>query len=65
MVTGRLTIHGETRPTTFTVVRRNGRFRGTVGLKQSDFGIQPISILGGTVRVKDELKIEFDVVARK
>ncbi len=65
MVTGRLTIHGETRPTRFAVVQENGRFRGTVGLKQSDFGIQPISILGGTVRVKDELKVEFDIVARR
>ena len=64
-VTGRLTIRGETRPTTFSVVRQDGRFRGTVALKQRDFGIEPISILGGTVRVKDELKVEFDVVARR
>jgi hypothetical protein len=33
-----------------------------VTLKQSDFGIRPISIVGGTVKVKDELKVEFDVV---
>jgi polyisoprenoid-binding protein YceI len=65
MVTGRLTIHGETQPITFAVVRQKGRFRGTVGLKQSDFGIQPISILGGTVRVKDELNVEFDIVTRR
>jgi polyisoprenoid-binding protein YceI len=65
MVAGRLTIHGETRPTTFSVVRQDGRFRGTVALKQRDFKIEPISILGGTVRVKDELKVEFDVVARR
>jgi polyisoprenoid-binding protein YceI len=65
MVTGRLTIHGGTRSTTFSVLRQDGRFRGTVALRQRDFGIEPISILGGTVRVKDELKIEFDVVARR
>ena len=63
-VTGRLTIHGATRPTTFVVTRQDGRFRGTVALKQRDFGIEPISIVGGTVKVKDELKIEFDIVAR-
>ncbi len=28
-----------------------------------DFGIKPISIAGGTVKVKDELKIEFDIRA--
>ncbi len=33
-------------------------------MKQRDFGIMPISIAGGTVKVKDEIKIEFDVVAR-
>ena len=63
-VTGSLTMHGQTRPVTFPVSRANGRYRGSVTLKQRDFGIVPISIAGGTVKVKDEIKIEFDVVAR-
>jgi YceI-like domain len=63
-VTGRLTIHGQSRPVTFPVTRANGRYRGAVTLKQRDFGITPISIGGGTVKVKDEIKIEFDIVAR-
>jgi len=33
-------------------------------LKQTDFGIKPVTIAGGTVKVKDELTIEFDIVAR-
>jgi polyisoprenoid-binding protein YceI len=64
-VTGRLSIHGETRSTTFSVVRLGGRYRGTAVVKQRDFGIQPISIVGGTVKVKDELKVEFDIVAQR
>ncbi len=64
-VRGTLTIHGTARPTTFAVARQDGRYRGAVLLKQSDFGIQPISIVGGTVKVKDELKVEFDIVAQK
>jgi YceI-like protein len=64
-VTGRLTIHGATRPATFSVTRQDGRYRGTVTLKQSDFRIKPISIAAGTVKVKDEVKVEFDVVAQK
>jgi YceI-like protein len=63
-VTGRLTIHGQTQPVTFPVSRANGRYRGSVTLKQRDFGITPISIAGGSVKVKDEIKIEFDIVAR-
>jgi hypothetical protein len=64
-VTGRLTIHGVTRPTTFSVVQQDGRYRGTTVLKQRDFGIAPISIVGGTVKVKDELKIEFDIITQR
>jgi hypothetical protein len=63
-VAGRLTIHGQSRAVTFATTRANGRYRGTVTLKQRDFGITPISIAGGTVKVKDEIKIEFDVAAR-
>jgi hypothetical protein len=63
-VTGRLTIHGQTRPVAVQTTRANGRYRGTVLVKQRDFGITPISIAAGTVKVKDELKIEFDIVAK-
>ena len=63
-VTGNLTIHGRTRPVTFPVSRANGRYRGSMTLKQRDFGITPISIAGGAVKVKDEITIEFDVAVR-
>jgi hypothetical protein len=32
-----------------------------VVLKQRDFGITPVSIAGGTVKVKNELTIDFDI----
>jgi len=63
-VAGGLTIHGRTRPVAFPVSRASGRYRGSVTVRQRDFGITPISIAGGTVKVKDEITIEFDVVAR-
>jgi hypothetical protein len=50
---------------TFAVTRQDGRFRGSVPLKQTDFGIRPIRIMGGTVNVKDELKVEFDIVTQR
>jgi YceI-like domain len=64
-VTGELAIHGKTRPAKFLVERRDGRYRGTVTLRQRDFGIQPISIAGGSVKVKDEVEVEFDVVGQR
>jgi hypothetical protein len=30
-------------------------------VRQSDFGIVPISIAGGAVKVKDEIEIVFDI----
>jgi hypothetical protein len=63
-IAGRLTVHGVTQSITFLVVRQDGRYRGIAALKQRDFGIEPISIAGGTVKVKEELKVEFDIVAQ-
>jgi YceI-like domain len=57
-----LSLHGKTRLVSLRVVRSNGRYRGGTVLKQSDFGITPISIAGGTVKVRDEVRIEFDIV---
>jgi len=37
---------------------------GTVALKQSDYGIAPLSILGGAIQVADEVTLRFRLVAR-
>jgi polyisoprenoid-binding protein YceI len=61
LVRGQLSLHGVTRPVVVNVRTENGRYVGSSALKQREFGITPISIAGGSVKVKDELKIEFDV----
>ena len=61
LVTGRLTIHGQSREIMFPVTRKDARYRGEVLIRQRDFGIEPIKVAGGTVRVKDELKIQFEI----
>lgn len=60
-VIGMLSLHGVTRPVSIVARYTNGRYGGTFALKQRDFGITPVSIAGGTVKVKDELKIEFEI----
>ena len=60
-VSGDLTLHGVTKPVSVDVTRQNDAYVGTVRIKQTEFGIQPIKIGGGVVRVKDELEISFRV----
>lgn len=64
LVEGELALHGQTRPLTLRVAESSGRYKGSVRLKQTDFGITPVSIAGGTVKVKDELRIDFEIAAR-
>jgi hypothetical protein len=61
-VHGDLTLHGQTRPVTANVALQAGHYRGSTTLKQREFGMTPMSIAGGTIKVKDEVKVEFDIV---
>ena len=65
-VTGDLTLHGRTKQVTTPVrVRIDGTSltaTGTLTVKQTDFGIKPVSV-GGVVNVKDALTIHFTVTA--
>jgi polyisoprenoid-binding protein YceI len=61
-VRGDLTLHGVTKPVELLLTFSNDRYRGSVKLKQTDFGIAPVSIAGGTVKVKDVIEIVFEIV---
>jgi len=34
-------------------------------LRQSEFGIKLVSVAGGMLKVKEDIKLTFDLVARK
>ncbi len=61
-VRGDLTLHGTTRPVEFPISFSKDRYTGSVKLKQTDFGIAPVSVAGGTVKVKDAIEIVFEIV---
>jgi len=63
LVHGELELHGQTRQVDVKVSHESVSYKGTATLRQRDFGITPISIAGGTVKVKDEVTIEFEIVA--
>jgi polyisoprenoid-binding protein YceI len=66
---GELTLHGVTRsqkvPATLAVTGDMLRAFGEFPLRQSAYNIKPISAVGGGLKVKDEVKFVFDIVARK
>jgi hypothetical protein len=41
------------------------RATGDFAFRQTDYDITLVSTAAGTIRVKDELKCKFDIVARK
>jgi hypothetical protein len=62
-----ITLHGVTREQTLPlhVERVDDRLRvtGTFALRQTDFGVQPFSILGGALSVQDEIAVDFTLLA--
>lgn len=66
---GDLSLHGLMRRQAFTAQMTPAddtlRAYGEFSLRQSDFNIKLVSVAGGALKVKDELKFSFDIVARK
>jgi polyisoprenoid-binding protein YceI len=65
MVHGRLAMHGAERPIAFEVAFKDDRYRGSATLKQTDFGMTPVTIAGGSVKVKDDVRVEFEIALAK
>ena len=53
-ITARITMFGD-------LLRTSGDFT----LRQSDYQIKPVSVAGGALKLKDEVKFSFEIVARK
>jgi polyisoprenoid-binding protein YceI len=63
-VTGTLSLHGASKPVTLAVKREGDAYTGRTILKQTDFGIKPISVAGGTIKIKNEIELEFQIFTR-
>jgi polyisoprenoid-binding protein YceI len=66
---GTLNLHGVEKPVSFPLHLHadNNELhgQGELSILQTDYGITPVKVGGGTVKVKDKLKITFNIVARK
>jgi polyisoprenoid-binding protein YceI len=65
IVHGNLALHGKDHPIAVEVARKGEHYKGSATFKQTEFGITPVTVAGGTVKVKDEVKIEFDIALVK
>jgi len=63
-VDGHLALHGVTKAVSLTVKQTGEAYITHTVLKQTDFGIKPISIGGGMIKVKNEVEIDFQIFAR-
>lgn len=65
---GDLTLHGVTKriavPISLTINALQLRAEGKYALRQTDFGIKPYSAAGGTIKVKNEITVNFNIVAK-
>jgi hypothetical protein len=63
-----VSIRGQTRtvtvPIRYELQGSEVRAQGQFALKQTDLGLTPFSLLGGALRVEDEMTVKFSVVAR-
>jgi hypothetical protein len=61
-VEAEISLHGVTRRQWFVAEVDGKRARGEVVVRQSDFGIQPFTVLGGLLAVQDALVVQFQLV---
>jgi len=63
-VDGELSLHGVGKAVSLTVRQTGESWTTHAVLKQTDFGITPISIGGGMIKVKDEVQLDFQIFGR-
>lgn len=68
-IVGKLSLHGVTRDHSIDAQLTLGedglRAQGEFQLRQTDYNIKPVSVAGGALKMKDELKFSFDILAGK
>lgn len=67
---GDLTLHGVTQSNIWlngevTLTPEGLRAKGDFALKQTDYKIKLVSVAGGTLKIKNEVKGSFDILARR
>ncbi|HJQ67403.1 MAG TPA: YceI family protein [Blastocatellia bacterium] len=66
-ISGELTLHGVTRGVVINTRASFGagglRAQGEFSIKHADYNLKRVSVAGGTIKVKEEIKLSFDILA--
>ena len=60
-VSGELSLHGVTKPVNFDIDTSGGGLKGRFTIIQTDYKIKPFKAMMGTLKIKDEMDIGFDL----
>jgi polyisoprenoid-binding protein YceI len=60
-VNGELSLHGVTKPIDFDIDTSGGGLKGRFTIIQTDYKIKPFKAMMGTLKIKDEMDIGFDL----
>ena len=64
-INGELSLHGATKPVDFDIDTNGENLKGMITLLQKDYGIKPFRAMMGTLKVKNEISIGFDLSLNK
>jgi hypothetical protein len=69
LLTGNLNLHGETHPLAVSarviLAEDTLKASGDFTVSQRQFAIAPVTVAGGAIKLKDEVKCTFNITARK
>jgi len=60
-IDGDLSLHGVTKSIDFEIDTSGGNLKGMIALLQKDYGIKPFKAMMGTLKIKNEINIGFDL----
>ncbi|GAX61482.1 hypothetical protein SCALIN_C22_0196 [Candidatus Scalindua japonica] len=60
-INGDLSLHGVTKSIDFDIDTSGGNLKGMITLQQKDYGIKPFKAMMGTLKIKNEINIGFDL----
>ncbi len=60
-INGELSLHGVTKSVDFDIDTSGSNLKGRFTLLQKDYGIKPFKAMMGTLKIKNEIDIEFDL----